>query len=105
MHFFAAVKPLLVYFLLNEQPSTRRHLPPVGLLRMAAQLWQITGVWACEKTVVMAMQPAQRTSMKKLLGPCMSLLSLCLDFSSAWEGFNKFFGIFVKLFIRGKKKK
>ena len=32
------------------------------------QPWQMTTVWACEKTVVMVKQPGHLTSMKKDLG-------------------------------------
>ena len=33
------------------------------------QPWQMTTVWACEKTVVMVKQPGHLTSMKKERGP------------------------------------
>lgn len=58
-----------VYFLLKEQPSVRRALPPVGWHRTCEQPWQTTTVWACEKTVVMVKQPGHLTSMKKERGP------------------------------------
>lgn len=70
-----AAHPLLfpttrcVYFLLKEQPSVRRALPPVGWQRTCEQPWQTTTVWACEKTVVMVKQPGHLTSMKKERGP------------------------------------
>lgn len=54
-----------VYFLRNEQPSVSLALPPVGWQRTVVQPWQMTTVWACEKTVVMTKQPGHLTSMKK----------------------------------------
>ena len=39
-------------------------LPPVGWQRTVEQPWQMTTVWACEKTVVMTRQPGHLTSMK-----------------------------------------
>lgn len=54
-----------IYFLRNEQPSVNLALPPVGWHRTVVQPWQMTTVWACEKTVVMAKQPGHLTSMKK----------------------------------------
>lgn len=41
-------------------PSVNLALPPVGWHRMLVQDAQTTTVWACEKTVVMAKQPAER---------------------------------------------
>ena len=43
-------------------------LPPVGWQRTVVQPWQMTTVWACEKTVVMVKQPGHLTSMKKERG-------------------------------------
>ena len=43
--------------------------PPVGWQRTVVQPWQMTTVWACEKTVVMVKQPGHLTSMKKDRGP------------------------------------
>lgn len=60
-----ALRERSIYFLRNEQPSVRRALPPVGWHRTVVQPWQITTVWACEKTVVMVKQPGHFTSMKK----------------------------------------
>lgn len=57
-----------IYFLLKEQPSVRRALPPVGWQRTWEQPAQTTTVWACEKTVVMVKQPGHLTSMKKERG-------------------------------------
>lgn len=57
-----------IYFLRNEQPSVKRALPPVGWQRTVVQPWQMTTVWACEKTVVMVKQPGHLTSMKKERG-------------------------------------
>ena len=56
------------YFLRNEQPSVSRALPPVGWDRTVLQPWQMTTVWACEKTVVIVKQPGHLTSMKKERG-------------------------------------
>jgi hypothetical protein len=56
------------YFLRKEQPSVRRALPPVGWHRTVVQPWQMTTVWACEKTVVMVKQPGHLTSMKNERG-------------------------------------
>ena len=58
----------VVYFLLKEQPSVRRALPPVGWQSTVVQPWQMTTVCACEKTVVMVKQPGHLTSMKKERG-------------------------------------
>lgn len=58
----------MLYFLLNEQPSVRRALPPVGWQRTVAQEPQMTTVWACEKTVVMLKHPGHLTSMKNERG-------------------------------------
>jgi hypothetical protein len=63
-----AARGRLVYFLRKEQPSVRRALPPVGWHRTVVQPWQMTTVWACEKTVVMVKQPGHLTSMKKERG-------------------------------------
>lgn len=57
-----------IYFLRKEQPSVRRALPPVGWHRTVVQPWQMTTVWACEKTVVMVKQPGHLTSMKNERG-------------------------------------
>lgn len=54
-----------VYFLRKEQPSVSLALPPVGWQRTVVHPWQMTTVWACEKTVVMVKQPGHLTSMKK----------------------------------------
>ena len=54
-----------VYFLRNEQPSVSLALPPVGWQSTVVQPWQMTTVWACEKTVVIVKQPGHLTSMKK----------------------------------------
>lgn len=54
-----------VYFLRKEQPSVNLALPPVGWHRTVVHPWQMTTVWACEKTVVMVKQPGHLTSMKK----------------------------------------
>lgn len=56
------------YFLRKEQPSVSRALPPVGWQRTVVQPWQMTTVWACEKTVVIVKQPGHFTSMKKERG-------------------------------------
>jgi hypothetical protein len=58
-----------LYFLLNEQPSVKRALPPVGWQRTWEQPAQTTTVCAWEKTVVMVKQPGHLTSMKKERGP------------------------------------
>lgn len=58
-----------IYFLRKEQPSVRRALPPVGWHRTVVHPWQMTTVWACEKTVVMVKHPGHLTSMKKDRGP------------------------------------
>lgn len=55
-------------FLRKEQPSVRRHLPPVGWHKTTSQLGQTTTVWAWLKTVVISMHPGHLTSMKKLFG-------------------------------------
>ena len=97
-----------VYFRRKEQPSVRRALPPVGWHRTVVQPWQITTVWACEKTVVMVKQPGHLTSMKNERGAgtrvwqifvryCRRLgrlvfyrtLSLCFRASAAGEGFRR----------------
>lgn len=57
-----------VYFLLNEQPSVNRALPPVGWQRTVEQPAQMTTVCACEKTVVIVKHPGHLTSMKNDLG-------------------------------------
>jgi hypothetical protein len=54
-----------LYFRRNEQPSVSRAFPPVGWQRTVVQPWQITTVWAWEKTVVIVKQPGHFTSMKK----------------------------------------
>jgi len=77
------------YFRLNEQPSVRRALPPVGWHRTCEQPWQTTTVWACEKTVVMVKQPGHLTSMKKERGPGTRVLSLCLRASAAGVGLRR----------------
>ena len=56
---------LILYFLRKEQPSVNLALPPVGWHRTVVQPWQMTTVWACEKTVVIVKQPGHLTSMKK----------------------------------------
>lgn len=58
----------LIYFLLNEQPSVKRALPPVGWQRTVEHPAQMTTVWAWLKTVVMVKHPGHLTSMKKDLG-------------------------------------
>ena len=60
---------LILYFLRKEQPSVNLALPPVGWHRTVVQPWQMTTVWACEKTVVIVKQPGHLTSMKKERGP------------------------------------
>src|SRR3954470_1821719 len=96
------------YFLRNEQPSVSLALPPVGWQRTVVQPWQMTTVWACEKTVVMVKQPGHLTSMKKLRGAgtrvwgkcqpssiqyrnllARRTLSLCLRVSEAGLGFRR----------------
>ncbi len=57
-------------FLLKEQPSVKRALPPVGWHSISAHAAQMTRVVAWEKMTVMLKQVGQRTSMKKLLGLC-----------------------------------
>lgn len=57
-----------LYFLRKEQPSVSLALPPVGWHRTVVHPWQMTTVWACEKTVVMVKQPGHLTSMKKERG-------------------------------------
>lgn len=59
----------ILYFLRKEQPSVNLALPPVGWHRTVVQPWQMTTVWACEKTVVIVKQPGHLTSMKKERGP------------------------------------
>lgn len=54
-----------LYFLRKEQPSVNLAFPPVGWQRTVEQPAQMTTVWACEKTVVIAKQPGHLTSMKK----------------------------------------
>ena len=61
-------RDVAVYFLRKEQPSVSLALPPVGWHRTVVQPWQMTTVWACEKTVVMVKQPGHLTSMKKERG-------------------------------------
>lgn len=58
----------LIYFLLKEQPSVSRALPPVGWQRTVEHPAQMTTVCACEKTVVIVKQPGHLTSMKKERG-------------------------------------
>jgi len=58
----------VIYFLRNEQPSVSLALPPVGWHSTVEQPWQMTTVWACEKTVVMLKQPGHLTSIKKERG-------------------------------------
>lgn len=65
---FLVLNVPVLYFLLNEQPSVRRALPPVGWQRTVAQEPQMTTVWACEKTVVMLKQPGHFTSIKNERG-------------------------------------
>lgn len=43
--------------------------------------------------MVMWKHPGHLTSMKKLLGDWINLLSLCLDFSSARDGWKRSLGI------------
>ena len=57
-----------IYFLLNEQPSVNRALPPVGWQSTVEHPAQMTTVWACEKTVVIVKHPGHLTSMKNDLG-------------------------------------
>jgi hypothetical protein len=78
-----------IYFLLNEQPSVRRALPPVGWHRTCEQPWQTTTDCACEKTVVMVKQPGHLTSMKKERGAGTRVLSLCLRASAAGVGLSR----------------
>jgi hypothetical protein len=77
------------YFLRNEQPSVSLALPPVGWQRTVVQPWQMTTVWACEKTVVIVKQPGHLTSMKKERGAGTRVLSLCLRASATGLGFNR----------------
>jgi hypothetical protein len=78
-----------VYFRRKEQPSVRRALPPVGWHRTVVHPWQMTTVWACEKTVVMVKQPGHLTSMKKDRGAGTRVLSLCFFASAAGEGLRR----------------
>ena len=80
---------IAVYFLRKEQPSVSLALPPVGWHKTVVQPWQMTTVWACEKTVVMVKQPGHLTSMKKDRGPGTRVLSLCFLASAAGEGFKR----------------
>lgn len=64
-------------------------LPPVGWQRTVVQPWQMTTVWACEKTVVMVKQPGHLTSMKKERGAGTRVLSLCFLASAAGEGLRR----------------
>ena len=89
----ASEMPAYSVFFLKEQPSVNRAFPPVGWQSMSAQLQmkrdsiyknqkpeerlrkpthlpQTTTVVAWLNTVVILKQPGQRTSMKKLFGPC-----------------------------------
>jgi hypothetical protein len=74
-----------VYFRRKEQPSVRRALPPVGWHRTVVHPWQMTTVWACEKTVVMVKQPGHLTSMKKERGGGHKGLELVLLGLSGWR--------------------
>jgi len=73
---------------LNEQPSVRRALPPVGVQSMVEQSLQTTTVCACENTVVMIKQSEHRTSMKYEFGDCTNRFSLYFLFSSSLEGWS-----------------
>ena len=78
-----------LYFLRKEQPSVSLALPPVGWHRTVVHPWQMTTVWACEKTVVMVKQPGHLTSMKNERGAGTSILSLCLRASACGEGLRR----------------
>jgi len=79
----------IVYFLRNEQPSVNLALPPVGWHSTVVQPWQITTVWAWEKTVVIVKQPGHLTSMKKERGPGTRVLSLFLRASATGLGLRR----------------
>lgn len=69
-----------VYFRRKEQPSVSLALPPVGWHRTVVHPWQMTTVWACEKTVVIVKQPGHLTSMKKERGVGTRVYYLCQSF-------------------------
>ena len=48
-----------------------------GWQRTVEQPWQITTVWACEKTVVIVKQPGHLTSIKKDRGAGTSVWGRC----------------------------
>lgn len=76
-------------FLLKEQPSVSLARPPVGWHNTVWQLPHTTTVCEWLNTVVMLKHPWHLTSMKKELGVCTSLLSLCFLFSSSAGGWSK----------------
>lgn len=49
----------------------------MGWHRTVVQPWQMTTVWACEKTVVMVKQPGHLTSMKKERGAGTRVCQTC----------------------------
>ena len=71
-------------FLLHEQPTTSLARPPVVVQRTLLQYSHCTAVCECEKTVEISLHCLQITSMKKELGACTNLLSLCK--CSSWVG-------------------
>ena len=71
-------------FLLHEQPTTSLARPPCVVQSTLPQYSHTTAVWECEKTVEISLHCLQITSIKKELGACTSLLSLCI--CSSWVG-------------------
>merc|ERR1719463_739871 len=82
-------------FLRKEQPSWSLASPPVGWHSITLQLPHKTTVCAWLYTVVICKQPGHLTSMKKLLGDWIILLSLCFFFSSFGSGCKRSMSIAV----------
>ena len=64
-------------FLLYEQPTTSLARPPVVVQIKAPHHSHCTAVYECEKMVEISLHCLQITSIKKELGVCTNLLSLC----------------------------